>query len=142
MLDQICIFTKAGIVLWSKHFVKIKGNDPVADLIDILLEEKAGDNSCTLRNFTLKWVRVNKNGIEFFVVVVYSSVLTLSYVDDLLEAMKNSFLRRFLEELKDSSKVSFDYDDEFEIILRAAEAKNSLKKNKSASKQVRIVKIP
>ena len=137
MLDQVCIFTNAGIVLWSKNFVKIKGKEPVAELIDIILEEKAGDNTCSVRNFTLQWVRVNKNGIEFFIVVVYSSLLTLSYIHDLLEAVKKNFLRQFAEDLKDLNCISFEYDKDFDIILRAAEAKSSEeKKLKKLSNQV------
>lgn len=137
MLDQVCIFTKAGIVLWSKNFVKIKGKDPVAELIDIILEEKAGDNSCTVRNFTLQWTRINKPGIELFIVVVYSSLLTLSYTHDLLEATKKNFLRQFEEDLGDVKRLSFDYDRDFDIILRAAEAKSSEeKKMKKSSNQV------
>ena len=124
-------------MLWSKTFVKIKGKDPVAELVDVLLEEKAGSSACTVGNSALKWTRLNKNGIEFFVVVVYSSVLTLAYVDDLLEAMKSGFFRRYEEELKDVKNVSFEYDEEFDIILRAAEAKNSAsKKNKQSAVQV------
>jgi signal recognition particle receptor subunit alpha len=139
MLDQICIFTKAGIVLWSKNFVKIKGKSPVAELVDILLQEQAGESTCTIRNYTLKWVRANKDGIEFFVVVVYSSLLTLSYVDDLLEAVKKNFLRQFEDDLKDNKCVAFEYDKEFDIILRAAETRNSEKKknNKKSSNLVR-----
>lgn len=137
MLDQVCIFTKAGIVLWSKTFVKMKGKNPVRELVNILLEEKAGDNTCVVKDHTLKWVRVNKNEVEFFIVAVYPSLLTLAYVDDLLEAMKKSFYRQFEDDLRDKKCIRMSYDKDFDIILRAAEAKSSEeKKMKKSSSQV------
>lgn len=86
MLDHISIFTKTGIVLWSKTLCKLQGN-PVEELIDsVLLQEKGGEKSTILGPYRLKWDMINELDIVF--VVVCSKLLTLLYVDDLLLNMK------------------------------------------------------
>lgn len=88
MLDYVCIFNKAGIVLWSRELCKLNGN-PIEHLIsDVLLEEKGGDQCTMTGNYTLKWDFETYSGVELIFVVVYSKLLTLLYVDDLLTRMK------------------------------------------------------
>ena len=138
MLDHVCIFSKVGIVLWSKNFVKVKGKDPVVDLIDILLEEKAGGNAYSDKNYTLKWVKVNKYGTEYYIVVVQSSLIKLPYVDSLLDTVRKNFFEKFDSELKDEQCVAMNFDKEFNIILRAVEKKytNEKKARNPSSQQV------
>ena len=86
MLDHISIFTKTGFILWSRTLCKLQGN-PVEELIDtILLEEKGGEKCTTLGQYSLKWALLNDIDIVF--VVVYSKLLTILYVDDLIANMK------------------------------------------------------
>jgi len=86
MLDHISIFTKTRIILWSRALCKLQGN-PVEELIDtVLLEEKGGERVASIGNYALKWTFINEMEIVF--VVVYSKLLTLMYVDDLLTMIK------------------------------------------------------
>ena len=87
MLDHISIFTRTGIILWSRTLCKLTGN-PIGELIDtVLLEEKGGERSTVLGQYALKWGFINE--IDLVFVVVYSKLLTLLYVDDLLTNMRN-----------------------------------------------------
>ncbi len=86
MLDHISIITRTGIILWSRTLCKLQGS-PVDELIDtVLLEEKGGEKSAILGPYRLKWDMIYD--LDIFFVVVYSKLLTLLYVDDLLTNMK------------------------------------------------------
>ncbi|CAM9860817.1 unnamed protein product, partial [Phaeothamnion confervicola] len=86
MLDQVCIFDKSGVVLWSKTMSKLKGS-PVNDLIkSVLLEERGGSASVTTDWYKLQWTLANE--LDFVVVVVYQKMLQLAYVDELLTRIK------------------------------------------------------
>lgn len=119
MLDHISIFTKTGIILWSKTFCKLTGN-PVEELIDtVLLEEKGGDKSTVIGNYALKWTLANELDIVF--VVVYSKLLTLLYVEDLLSFMKKTFVSLFKESILKTKCVRVQFDAEFDKALNEAE---------------------
>eukprot|EP01041_Mallomonas_annulata_P004144 gene4144-8240_t len=126
MLDHISIFTKTGIILWSRTLCKLQGN-PVEELIDtVLLEEKGGEKSATLGPYRLKWDLINE--IDVIFVVVYSKLLTLLYVDDLLSNMKKCFLTSFKEDAMKSTCIRIDFDAEFDRALNEAEIKNMQQK--------------
>lgn len=55
MLDHVSVFSKSGLVLWSRTMAKLKGN-PVDDLVkNVLLEEKGGSNFATTEWYTLRY---------------------------------------------------------------------------------------
>lgn len=54
MLDHVSVFSKSGLVLWSRTMAKLKGN-PVEDLVKhVLLEERGGTNYATTEWYTLR----------------------------------------------------------------------------------------
>ncbi|CBJ30646.1 conserved unknown protein [Ectocarpus siliculosus] len=54
MLDHVSVFSKSGLVLWSRTMAKLKG-DPVDDLVkNVLLEERGGTNVATTEWYTLR----------------------------------------------------------------------------------------
>lgn len=67
MLDFFTILTKGGIVLWSKSFTRITSS-PVNSLIgDVLIEERAGENSYIKDSYSLKWTFANELDLIFVV---------------------------------------------------------------------------
>ena len=66
MLDYATIFSKTGVVLWSKAWAPVKltasGEHPVASLVgQVLLEEKGGRTpAAVVENYALKWTFANE----------------------------------------------------------------------------------
>lgn len=66
MLDYATIFSKTGVILWSKAWAPVKptasGEHPVAALVgQVLLEEKGGrTQSAEVENYALKWAFANE----------------------------------------------------------------------------------
>ncbi len=86
MLDQCIIFTKSGLVLWETTLAKLRGN-PVEKLIhSVLMGDRVGDKQFTVDTYTLKWCLDNK--LDFVILIVHQKILTLTYVDELLEKVK------------------------------------------------------
>lgn len=95
MLDHISVFSDTGLVLWSKTFCKVEGA-PVENFIDtVLMEEKGGEKQTIIDKYSVKWSFANGAGFELVFVAIYSKLLTLLYIEDLLEAMKAAFLSKF-----------------------------------------------
>jgi signal recognition particle receptor subunit alpha len=93
MIDKFVIFSKTGIVLWSKMMCALKA-DPVENLVKtVLLEERSGGKRHQQDDYTLQWTFANEMDLVF--VVVYQKILTLMYIDDLLEQIKGSFMSKF-----------------------------------------------
>lgn len=70
MLDKVLIFSRCGIVLWSKTFCKIVEN-PIDEFIStIIIPEKSGGNSCTIGSYSLKWTISNTHGVDLIFVVI------------------------------------------------------------------------
>jgi len=129
MLDHFTIFTKGGIVLWSNNETKLKGN-PVDNLVrSVLLEERGGQNYSTSDNYSMKWTFANEFDLLF--VVVYQKILSLLYLEELLEHVKRKFCERFNEMLsaqKNLAKYDFDFTDMFNKILASIETKTNKEK--------------
>lgn len=69
MLDQVLIFTRCGVVLWSKTFCKLK-DDPIEEFIStIIIPEKSGENYVSIGSYALKWVLSNTQGMDLIFVV-------------------------------------------------------------------------
>jgi len=137
MLDHVSIFSKRGVVLWSKSWAKLKpvrGEDPVHVLVkDVLLEDKGGaSRSATLDNYILRWTMVNE--LELVIVVVYQRLLQLLYIDDLLEGVKRRLLDNFSSEARAVQGAAFPlpFDDHFDRCFKQA-SKQAAKKADKAS---------
>ncbi|RGB44035.1 signal recognition particle, alpha subunit, N-terminal-domain-containing protein [Rhizophagus diaphanus] len=124
MLDFFTILTKGGIVLWSKSFTRITSS-PVNSLIgDVLIEERAGENSYTKDSYSLKWTFANE--LDLIFVAAYQKILQLAYIEELLATVKKFFCDKFANLIKDSGKLhKFDFDEDFDAILNKIEEKDS-----------------
>ncbi|KAK2646812.1 hypothetical protein Ddye_022007 [Dipteronia dyeriana] len=141
MLEQLLIFTRGGLILWTcKELGNALKGSPIDTLIrSCLLEERSGAASYNYdapgAAYTLKWTFHNDLGLVF--VAVYQRILHLLYVDDLLAMMKHSF-----SEIYDSKRTVYnDFDETFRQIRMEAEARaEELKKSKHLNKPISNVK--
>lgn len=137
MLEQLLIFTRGGLILWTCRELgnALKGS-PIDTLIrSCLLEERSGASSFNYdapgAAYTLKWTFHNELGLVF--VAVYQRILHLLYVDDLLAKVKQEF-----SQIYDPKKTLYnDFDDVFQQLKMEAEARaEELRKSKQVSKPV------
>ncbi|KAF7359352.1 Signal recognition particle binding protein [Mycena sanguinolenta] len=100
MLDHCSISHKGGIVLWSRSFTPHASHlasssaSPVNSLIrEALIEGRTADEKYEKDGYAVKWTFVND--LELIFVVAYQRILQLTYVDDLLAALKTLFVKMF-----------------------------------------------
>ncbi|CAK9174436.1 unnamed protein product [Ilex paraguariensis] len=123
MLEQLLIFTRGGLILWT---CKVLGNalkgSPIDTLIrSCLLEERSGAASYNYEApgaaYTLKWTFHNELGLVF--VALYQRILHLLYMDDLLAMVKKEF-----SEIYDPKRMVYnDFDDTFRQLRKEAAAR-------------------
>lgn len=131
MLEQLLIFTRGGLILWTcKELGNALRGSPIDTLIrSCLLEERSGAASYNYdvpgASYTLKWTFHNELGIVF--VAVYQKILHLLYVDDLLAMVKREF-----SEIYDPKRMVYDdFDETFRQLRKEAEARaEEMKKSK------------
>ncbi|WJX91246.1 hypothetical protein P8452_73055 [Trifolium repens] len=130
MLEQLLIFTRGGLILWScKELSNALKGSPIDTLIrSCLLEERSGAASYNYdapgASYSLKWTFHNDLGLVF--VAVYQRILHLLYVDDLLAAVK----REFSQVYDPTRTVYCDFDEIFKQLKIEAEARaEDLKKS-------------
>ncbi|KAJ0262986.1 hypothetical protein HA466_0034300 [Hirschfeldia incana] len=131
MLEQLLIFTRGGLILWTcKEIGNALKGSPIDTLIrSCLLEERSGEVSFNYGAYTLKWTFHNDLGLVF--VAVYQKILQLLYVDDLLSMVKQSF-----SEIYDPKRMSYDdFDETFRQLRLEAEARGEeMKRTKQVAK--------
>ncbi|XP_059637726.1 uncharacterized protein LOC132279714 [Cornus florida] len=135
MLEQLLIFTRGGLILWTcKELGNALRGSPIDTLIrSCLLEERSGASSYNYdapgASYTLKWTFHNELGIVF--VAVYQRILHLLYVDDLLAMVKREF-----SDLYDPKRTVYDdFDDIYRQLRKEAEARaEEIKKSKQFGK--------
>ncbi|KAJ3728749.1 signal recognition particle binding protein [Lentinula raphanica] len=100
MLDHCSISHKGGLVLWSRSFtpeashIASSAASPVNSLIrEALIESRATGEKYEKDGYAVKWTFVND--LELIFVVAYQRILQLTYVDELLAAMKALFVKLF-----------------------------------------------
>ncbi|KAJ7261356.1 signal recognition particle binding protein [Mycena haematopus] len=100
MLDHCSISHKGGIILWSRSFTPDASHlasssaSPVNSLIrEALIEGRTADEKYEKDGYAVKWTFVND--LELIFVVAYQRILQLTYVDDLLAALKTLFVKMF-----------------------------------------------
>nr|XP_043609364.1 signal recognition particle receptor subunit alpha [Erigeron canadensis] len=131
MLEQLLIFTRGGLILWTcKELGNALRGSPIDTLIrSCLLEERSGAASYNYDipggSYTLKWTFHNELGLVF--VAVYQKILHLLYVDELLAMVKREF-----SEIYDSKRMVYDdFDETFRQLRKEAEARaEEMKKSK------------
>lgn len=138
MLEQLLIFTRGGLILWTcKELGNALKGSPIDTLIrSCLLEERSGlasynYDAASGAAYTLKWTFHNELGLVF--VAVYQRMLHLLYVDDLLAMMKREFAQVY-----DPKRTAYDdFDETFRQLRQEAEARaDELKKTKQVAKPV------
>ncbi|EPS59743.1 hypothetical protein M569_15062 [Genlisea aurea] len=137
MLEQLLIFTRGGLILWTyKEIGNALRGSPIDTLIrSCLLEERSGYSSFQYdapgASYTLKWTFHNDLGLVF--VAVYQRILHLLYVDDLLSLVKKEFA-----EIYDVKRTSYsDFGNIFLQLKKEAEVRaEEMKKSKQVSKPV------
>ncbi|XP_073001835.1 uncharacterized protein [Typha latifolia] len=132
MLEQLLIFTRGGLILWSscRELGNALKGSPIDALIrSCLLEERSAESSFTHDSYTLKWAFHNDLGLVF--VAVYQRILHLLYVDDLLAAVRSGF-----SQIYDPKRTSYDdFDETFRQLQKEAEARaEEMKKSKQAGR--------
>ncbi|KAF2155684.1 P-loop containing nucleoside triphosphate hydrolase protein [Myriangium duriaei CBS 260.36] len=139
MLDSFEILTTSGVVLWSKQYVPVSSNIINALITDVFIEEripsaaKTGDDNRAARNtpyrkekYTLKYTTAKDIGLIF--VAVYQSLLSLSWVDDLLDVVRGIFIKEFSSDLKKAnrSKLSYSsFDRTFDALVNKLDKTSS-----------------
>ncbi|KAI6043069.1 SRP54-type protein [Pisolithus marmoratus] len=100
MLDHCSISHRGGVVLWSRSFtpeashVASSAASPVNSLIrEALIEGRTAEQKYEKDGYAIKWTFFND--LELIFVVAYQRILQLTYVDDLLTAMKTLFIKLF-----------------------------------------------
>ncbi|KAG1139255.1 hypothetical protein G6F37_008230 [Rhizopus arrhizus] len=111
-----------GFVLWQKAFAPISGS-PVQELIkNVLIEERSGTTEYIQNNYALKWTFANE--VELVFVVVYQKILTLNYLEELLETVKRVFMATFQEMLGQDVMGDFSsFGPIFDRLLKQVEEK-------------------
>ncbi|KAJ7979599.1 signal recognition particle receptor alpha subunit family protein [Quillaja saponaria] len=137
MLEQLLIFTRGGLILWTcKELGNALKGSPIDTLIrSCLLEERSGAASYNYdapgAAYTLKWTFHNELDLVF--VAVYQRILHLLYVEELLSMVK----REFSEIYDPKRTVYHDFDETFRQLKKEAEARaEELKKSKPVGKLV------
>ncbi|XP_069732506.1 signal recognition particle receptor subunit alpha isoform X2 [Phaenicophaeus curvirostris] len=126
MLDFFTIFSKGGLVLWC--FQGVRGSAataPVNALIrSVLLQERGGNNSFNHEALTLKYKLDNQ--FELVFVVGFQKILTLTYVDKLIDDVHKEFRDKYRNEFQQKGTLgllngTFDFKEDFMRLLRDAE---------------------
>ncbi|XP_067102991.1 signal recognition particle receptor subunit alpha [Osmerus mordax] len=127
MLDFFTIFSKGGIVLWCFQGTGVTESftGPVNALIrSVILQERSGNNSFTHDALSLKYKLDNE--FELVFVVGFQKILTLTYVDKLIDDVQLKFRDRYKNELEQKGALkflnnNFQFEDDFKMLLREAE---------------------
>uniref|UniRef100_A0A8C8SQC9 SRP receptor subunit alpha n=1 Tax=Pelusios castaneus TaxID=367368 RepID=A0A8C8SQC9_9SAUR len=134
MLDFFTIFSKGGLVLWC--FQGVRGpaaacTAPVNALIrSVLLQERVGNNSFNHEALTLKYKLDNQ--FELVFVVGFQKILTLTYVDKLIDDVHKEFRDKYRNEFQQKGTLgllngTFDFKEDFLRLLREAEENSKIR---------------
>ncbi|EFA77080.1 signal recognition particle receptor alpha subunit [Heterostelium album PN500] len=138
MIDNFTILTKGGIVLLSIEWARLKGH-PINNLIrKVLVQERGSETSFQSDNYTLKWTFANE--VDLIFVVVYQKILSLMYIDELLNVVKRKFVKMYkdvLVSIKNSSDdLAIDtfepFKEKFDLILTKVETLSKMKQSSAA----------
>ncbi|KAL5490226.1 hypothetical protein ACEPAI_5059 [Sanghuangporus weigelae] len=167
MLDHCSISHKGGLVLWSRSFtptaaqvVSNPATSPVNSLIrEVLIEGRSGEDKYEKDGYAIRWTFVNE--LELIFVVAYQRILQLTYVEDLLAAIKALFVKLFepflatfvtslhslnkasrsvssLTSTWDFAKALEGWDKVFDKVLRGLEEKSAHERKSKARSTARI----
>ncbi|RPB27490.1 P-loop containing nucleoside triphosphate hydrolase protein [Terfezia boudieri ATCC MYA-4762] len=127
MLDSFEVVSTSGVVLWSKKYAPVNPAVINALISDIFIEDRVQSGSdrkwYKKDSYTLKWRTANDFGLIF--VAVYSSLLHLTWIDELLDTVKKLFIALYGDQLKKPhiSTIECHFDEYFESRVRELEKK-------------------
>lgn len=123
MIDDFGVFSRSGLILWRKSFVKLRG-DPLALLVQtVLLEDRAALPELVCDGYTVRWALDNEAGLVFS--VIYQTALPPAYASDLLLSVKAAFAAKYAEAIADPLFDDFsDFTAVFQSLLTAAESRS------------------
>ncbi|CAI5449759.1 unnamed protein product [Caenorhabditis angaria] len=139
MIELFSIFSKGGVVLWSYQEGEQNFTDTINNFIkEVLMQERGNSLQFKDNNYTMKFQLDNE--LDIIYLVVYQTIVNLTYADKLLNLVTESFRRTFLNELQekaalysDTEEVFASYDDSFQGIL--AQAAKHAKANENIVKK-------
>ncbi|KAI9297596.1 P-loop containing nucleoside triphosphate hydrolase protein [Neoconidiobolus thromboides FSU 785] len=147
MLDLFTIFTKGGIVLFTANLRSVRLSSVDELISQIFVESRHGENSALLNNQKFHWTFENELDLVF--VVAYQKILQLSYIDELLNVLKELFCSQYKEDIKnyfDQNNLlrdeenqipfpTFDFDTKFNSTVKGIEKRHAQQaKNKTPRK--------
>ncbi|KAH3679944.1 hypothetical protein WICMUC_000687 [Wickerhamomyces mucosus] len=104
MIDQFLIFTLTGTVLYKYTVRKISDNIVNALISNVLISDNVkllnnnnGIDSYVYNGYTLKYKR--ENNPKFIAVAVYSSLIPLKYVEQLVDITSTLFKAKFADDI-------------------------------------------
>lgn len=129
MIEGVYIITQGGLCIWSSVTSQPRGSPINALVQQIILEQKASAKSFAYESYTLKWNFINE--LDLMIVIVFQTILALTYVDELLEITHDKF-KDYLASIHVSKtmleSVTFDFKSEFAKSQRACEERAELAK--------------
>ncbi len=89
MLDHFSIFNRNGVMLWSENLSQdAEAGGTVNDLVRYVLLEERAVSTFDSGKYQLKWTLANELDLVFVVVFNKIFAKTLTYLDELLAAVK------------------------------------------------------
>jgi len=104
MLDLFTVLTSGGIVLFqrSQSASSVSAYAPTylidRVIADVFMQERSSEREYAKDGYTVKWTFANELGLIF--VAVYQKILELTWVDELLVAVKRMFVKLYADSLK------------------------------------------
>lgn len=139
MLDAFEVLTTSGVVVWSRAYAPVSPSIVNNFIADTFIEEKNGsiaptDSQSAATNpayrsdqHTLKWTFVKELGLIF--VVVYRSLLHLSWVDKLVDNIKTIFVQLYGDQLTKPHTTLVEchsFDEYFDQQLRELDRSSNI----------------
>lgn len=125
MLDAFEIVSTSGIVLWRRHYAPGLSPTLINNLInDVFIEERLKDKDKDRETYrsekhTLRFTTAKDVGLIF--VAVYQSLLHLSWVENLLAAVRALFVKQYGAALSQATPARVDtrdFDQTFDALVR------------------------
>ena len=111
MLAEFIVFSRTGLIFWSKGGSVLRGN-PIDDFIkNVILESKINSSSYSTDSYTLKWTLANETKPGLVFLCIYSKSLQLSWVSELLDLVKTKFIKQHAKNLNvENCPLTFDFE--------------------------------
>ncbi|KAJ9085994.1 hypothetical protein DSO57_1008782 [Entomophthora muscae] len=135
MLDLFTVFSKGGVVLYSKSSISMRPSAVDGLVANYFVEARLGETTALIGNQKFHWTFSNELDLVF--VVVYQKILQLNYVEELLTRLRDLFCSLYRTQIAEYFSIDnkleqtscglniFDFDGKYESTLKAIETKYS-----------------